>query len=156
MQNQENTSSTFNLKRITQLSSPQAISIDTAALLLRLIFGGFMLFGHGLGKWDAMIAGSENFPDPLGIGVGTSLFLATFSEVICSALLVLGLAMRWALIPLIATMLIAAFLYHSSDPLFASGGPSKEMAFLYITPYIALFFTGAGQYSLDRILSKRV
>lgn len=138
-----------------QFSSPKPISTDVAVLLLRLIFGGFMLFGHGLGKWDAMMAGSDKFHDPLGVGASTSLYLAVFAEVICAGLLMIGLATRWILIPLIITMLVAAFLQHGADPLFARGGPSKEVALLYLSSYAALFFTGAGKYSLDGVLYKR-
>ncbi|MCH2045272.1 MAG: DoxX family protein [Saprospiraceae bacterium] len=129
--------------------------MDMAALLLRLIFGGFMLLGHGLGKWDAMMAGSETFPDPLGLGAVTSLYLAVFAEVICAGLLVIGLASRWILIPLIITMLVAVFIVHGEHEWFAKGGPSKEAAAIYLMAYISLFFTGAGKYSLDGILYRR-
>lgn len=121
---------------------------DLSLLLLRIIFGGFMLINHGLGKMDKLMAGGEiKFPDPFGVGAEISLGLAVFAEVICAALLVLGLLTRLALIPLIITMLVAAFVVHLGD-----GLKDMEAAILYLIPYGIIFINGAGKYSLDKLL----
>ena len=118
---------------------------DLGLLVLRVSIGLMMAFSHGLGKVEKFFAGGEiKFPDPIGIGSSASLFLAGFTEFFLSLLLVVGLATRIVTIPLAITMLVAAFIIHGADP-FAK----KEFALLYLVPYITLFFTGPGKYSLD-------
>ena len=104
---------------------------DLGLLLLRITFGGLMLFNHGLGKMDKLLAGGDiKFADPIGLGMEISLQLTVFAEAICAGLLVLGLFTRLTLIPLIFTMLVAVFVIHWSD----SFG-DKEAALLYLIPY---------------------
>lgn len=120
------------------------ISMDLGLLILRLTGGGLMLY-HGLPKLMKLFAGGTiQFPDPLGVGATFSLVLAVFSEVVCSIFLILGLKTKWAAVPLLITMFVAGFLVHASDPF-----KVKEKAILYMFLYIAIFFTGAGKYSVD-------
>lgn len=116
---------------------------DLWLLLLRLSVAGFMLT-HGIPKLQKVMAGDMQFGDPLGIGAGPSLILAVFGEVVCSVLLALGLATRFASLGLAITMGVAAFLQHAADP-FAK----KEMALLYLLIYLTLLVFGPGKYSLD-------
>ena len=125
-------------------------------LLFRIIFGGFMLIGHGWGKLMSFGEKSATFPDPLGIGNGLSMGSAVFCEVVCSALVVLGLATRVAVLPLVFTMGVAAVLIHGGDSLFMSGaGGAKEPALVYLAAFGLLFFTGAGAFSLDGYLGRK-
>lgn len=124
---------------------------DSGLLILRLFLGLTMLFAHGIGKWGRLFGGGEiQFSDPFGVGDTTSLALAVFAEVICSILLAFGLLTRWALIPLITTMFVAAFIVHSSD-----GFGIMEKSLLYGAGYITLLFTGPGKYSADVLLKSR-
>lgn len=112
-------------------------------LVLRVASGGMMLT-HGYPKLTKLVSGGEiQFFDFLGLGVTFSLFLAVFAEFLCSLLLVLGVKTRLVVIPLICTMAVAAFIVHGADP-FAK----KEMALLYLSMYITLFFTGGGKLAL--------
>lgn len=90
-------------------------NIDFALLILRIAGGGFMLT-HGIGKF-IKLTGDEpiQFADPIGVGVTASLILTVFAEVFCSIFLILGLAARFSAIPLLITMLVAAFLVHAND-----------------------------------------
>ena len=47
-------------------------------LLLRIVFCGAMIYGHGLGKLNKLIDGNFKFSDPIGIGEAPTLFLAVF------------------------------------------------------------------------------
>jgi|SaaInlStandDraft_1057018.scaffolds.fasta_scaffold38527_2 putative oxidoreductase len=124
-------------------------------LALRLVMGGFMFFGHGLGKLKAFSTLKDSFPDPLGIGSALSLGGAVASETLFAGLLMVGWATRLSTLPLIFTMLIAAFVVHGGDPLFMSKtGGSKEPALLFLSGYLALFFTGPGCLSLDMLVKK--
>lgn len=124
-------------------------------LLYRVVFGGFMLFGHGWGKFMSFSEKAATFPDPLGIGNELSMASAVFCEVVCSALVVLGLATRVAVLPLVFTMVVAAFVMHGEDPFFMAGGASKEPALIYLCAFALLFFTGPGCFSADTLIGQR-
>lgn len=120
-----------------------AISLDLGLLLIRLVAAAAMLT-HGWPKLQKTLAGSTQFADPIGVGPELTLYLAIFAEVICPILLILGFATRVAVIPLIATMLVAFFIVHSADPFGV-----KELAFIFLGIFAMLFLTGPGKYSVD-------
>lgn len=123
---------------------------DIVLLLLRLTFGGLMIINHGWKKMMKFFADDPiKFADPIGLGAETSLWLAVFAEIFCAVMLMLGLFTRQVVIPLIITMLVAIFIIHWDDPF-----KKKEMAFLYLIPYICLLIKGAGWYSLDAQVRK--
>jgi len=124
---------------------------DLGLLILRVSIGLMMAFSHGLGKVQKFLAGGEiKFPDPIGLGPEFALFLAGSTEFFLSLLLVVGFATRIVTIPLAITMIVAAFVIHGDDPF-----SKKEFALLYLVPYIAIFFTGPGKYSLDYKFCKK-
>lgn len=123
--------------------------LDILLLILRVAIGFFMLT-HGIGKLEKLFSGEEiKFGDPIGIGTTPSLALTVFAEVGCSILVILGLATRLAVMPLIITMAVAAFYVHLTQ-----GFAKQEMALLYLLTYITLLITGGGKYSLDRLISR--
>lgn len=125
--------------------------LDVWLLLVRAIVAGFMLT-HGLPKFYKLMAGGEiQFREIFGMSAALSLSLAVFAEVICSTFIFIGLATRLASIPLIITMLVAAFIAHGSDPF-----NKKELPLLYCAIYILLLILGAGRYSLDHLLTKQL
>lgn len=127
--------------------TPPDWKLDAGLFILRLSVGSMMLV-HGIPKLNKLLSGSAQFADPFGLGPQISLFLAVGAEVGCSLLLILGLLTRLATLPLIVTMGVAVFMIHGADP-FAK----KEMALLYLMPYIAILLTGPGRYSLDHALN---
>jgi putative oxidoreductase len=75
------------------------------------------------------------------------------AEFVGGILIAIGLATRPAALALTFNMAVAAFVAHRSDPLFMGGGAAKEPALLYLIPFAALVLTGAGRYSIDRIIA---
>ncbi|WP_207426938.1 DoxX family protein [Pedobacter sp. SYSU D00535] len=120
------------------------LSLDAGLLILRVFAGGLMLT-HGLPKLMKVMEGNTQFGDPLGLGTELSLYLAILAEVLCALLVILGLFTRIATIPLIITMFVAFFVVHASDPLTV-----KELALIYLSIFLTIFFTGPGNYSIDR------
>jgi putative oxidoreductase len=120
---------------------------DFGLLALRLWLGLSMLILHGWGKFQGFAEASKSFPDPLGVGSPVSLALAVFAEVVCAALLALGLATRLALILLIITMGVAFFVVHGGA---LTGDRSGELAFIYLGGFVTLLLTGPGRFSVDR------
>lgn len=127
-----------------------AKNIDFTLLLLRISVGVFML-SHGVGKFSKLFGDDPiKFPDPLGVGVTASLVLTVFSEVFCSVFLILGFATRFAAIPLVITMLVAAFVAHAND-----GFGKQELPLLYGIIYLTIAITGAGKISIDNLIYKK-
>ena len=125
-------------------------SMDMALLVVRITVAGLML-AHGLPKLEMLFSGDPvQFPAVFGLSAASSLALAIFAEVVCSVLILVGLGTRLAVIPLIFTMLIAAFYIHGADP-FAR----KEPAILYLLPYVMLLLAGSGKYALDHLLQQK-
>lgn len=131
------------------LLSIRPYSTDLGLLMMRLFAGGAML-SHGYPKFQKVLSGNFEFGDPLGIGPEASLILTVFAEFICSALIILGLTTRFALIPLIITMLVAFFIVHGADDF-----NTKELSFLYLGMYLTLFLSGPGKFSVDRTLFQK-
>lgn len=123
-----------------------SISTDLGILILRVI-AGVSIITHGWPKFQNIINGDMQFGDPVGIGPEASLVLAAFAEFVCAVLVILGLATRFATIPIIITMIVAFFIVHAADDF-----GTKEMALLYLTMFLTIFLTGPGKYSVDRAL----
>ncbi len=123
---------------------------DLGTLALRVGFGLMMAFSHGLGKLQGWADYSGKFPDPLGVSSPVSLAMTIGAEFFCSLLLVVGLATRVAVIPLLVAMGVAFFVIHGDDPF-----PKREPALTYLTVYVALLFLGAGRFSLDHWIAGR-
>ncbi|WP_107038296.1 DoxX family protein [Brumimicrobium mesophilum] len=135
---------------MAKLKKEWAYGKDINALILRLVLGLSMFYGHGIAKWQILFGEGEiKFGDPLGVGVMLSLILTVFSEVICSLLIATGLLTRLALVPLIITMAVAVFIVHSGH---AFG--KIELPLIYLTGYIAILFIGPGRFSLDNIIKR--
>jgi putative oxidoreductase len=125
-------------------------NIDLGKLILRIIGGGFMLT-HGIPKLMKLLSGDMGFGDPIGLGPEVSLVLTVFAEFLCAAFILVGFKAKWATVPLMITMLVAAFIVHGSDP-----WGKKELALLYFAIYTGIFFLGSGKYSIDNLLHKKV
>jgi putative oxidoreductase len=125
--------------------------INIALLFLRITIGIFMMV-HGTGKIITLFeAGTTEFADPIGIGQSASLVLATFAEFVCAFLLILGVATRFVVVPLIINMLVAGFIVHADDVFFV-----KEKAFMFLFVFITIAIAGAGKISVDNLIYKRI
>ena len=121
-------------------------AMSLGLLVLRVGVGMLMLAGHGWGKLMGFTEMAQKFPDPLGVTPPVSLALAVFGELVCSALVALGIYTRLAAIPPLVTMAVAAFMVHAGDP-----WADKEMAVVYGLGFLALIIAGGGRFALDRL-----
>ncbi len=133
------------MKRLLK-TGKHSTPINFGLLIFRIGISAMMLT-HGYPKFLKVIDGNFQFGDPLGIGVEASLILAALAEFICSILLILGLTTRFALVPLMFTMIVALATVHLDDPF-----KGQEKAFLYLLSYLFLLITGPGKYSMDQKL----
>jgi len=128
---------------------------DLGLLIMRLGFGGFMM-AHGWGKVQMVLNDqADQFGDPIGLGNTISLYGAAGAEFVAAAAVIVGFMTRFAAIPVVATMAVAAFVVHGGDPLLMSGGAAKEPALLFGLAFLGLALTGPGRISIDAKLAKR-
>lgn len=121
------------------------------ALCIFRIWVSILMLMHGFPKLMLFFGAEEIlFADPIGMGIMASLALAVFAEVICSVLIILGLATRLAAIPLIVAMCVAIFVVHVPD-----GWGRQELPSLYLAGYVLLLLTGPGKFSLDQVFMKK-
>ena len=101
---------------------------------------------HGLPKFDRLFGeGPVKFADPFGLGPEISLALVIFAEVACSIFVMIGFKTRLATIPLMTTMLVAAFYAHADDPF-----GDKELPLLFFTVFLSILISGPGRYSVNQ------
>jgi putative oxidoreductase len=121
---------------------------DAGLLALRAAGVLPLLLKHGLEKVFTFSAMAAHFPNPLHIGAVPSLLFAMLSDSICTVLLILGLATRWAaLICLINLSVAWAFVHHFQ--FFGRGADHGELVVVYVAIMLTLLLAGAGKYSVD-------
>ena len=127
----------------------KSCSKDTALLILRVITGT-VLIHHGFEK----LANIENFADafvrPLHLPFPIFLsYVAAFSEIGGSWLLILGLATRFGALAIVGTISVA--IYHA---LVTSGFNIflLELLLLYFASATSIALTGPGDFSIDEVI----
>lgn len=121
---------------------------DVGLLILRVGFSGMLIMRHGVTKLLEYSEKAPSFPDPLHVGHTTSMTLAIVGEFFAPILVMLGFGTRLAAVPTAITMAVAALIIHADDPL-----AKKELAILYLVPYLTLIFAGGGRFSVDQLIT---
>ncbi len=143
-------SSQINWKGIPPNAGTKNQYADAGLLVLRVAVAAIMMFAHGADKLVNFGDKVAVFPDPLGFGATASLILAVFAEFFCSLAVGFGFLTRLATIPLIITMLVAAFVVHGGDP-----WRDKELAIMYFIIYLVILIAGPGRFSIDRMVFQK-
>ena len=141
-------------------------------LLLRLIMA-WEFWEAGMTKlhgknWFAEIPWSDwqkGFPFPFDqIPVNLNWFLATWSEIIFAAMLLLGLFTRFAAISLVVITVVATAAVHwpagwssladlwSGYVITPKGAGNFKLPLLFVAMLLPLVFNGGGKFSLDHLL----
>ena len=141
-------------------------------LALRLLMA-WELWESGLTKlhgenWFADIpwlAWQKGFPFPFNlIPVDLNWFLATWSELVFAAMLLLGLFTRFAAISLIVVVMVATAAVHwpaewsslaelwSGYAITSNGAGNFKLPLLFVAMLLPLVFNGGGKLSLDHLL----
>jgi putative oxidoreductase len=123
---------------------------DLAKFILRLTVAALMLF-HGVAKvqhgidWMMGALVANGVPGFVAYGV-------YLGEILAPIMLIVGYRVKLASLLVIITMVVAIWLAHPND-IFAitkHGAWAIELLMFYILSSIAIFFLGAGKYSLDK------
>ncbi|APG59582.1 DoxX family protein [Christiangramia salexigens] len=124
--------------------------VDLGLLIFRIGISALMLT-HGVPKLIKFFGPEElTFGDPLGFGPEFTFTFAVLAEFVCAVFIIFGFLTRFAAIPLVITMAVAALIVHMPD-----GFGRQELPLLYFFGFLCIVFTGGGKYSLDFLISKR-
>ena len=135
--------------------SPSRRQIDTALAVLRVALGAIFI-AHGGQK--LFVYGLDGVAGSFGqMGIPAADFLGplvAFVEFFGGIAIVLGLLTRLAALGVGVTMLVAILTVHLKQGFFNPGGIEFPLALL--ASAAALVLTGAGAYSADAAIAKRV
>ena len=139
----------MNLKKL----SFDADSDANIGLLILRVFIGAAMFTHGWGKMLRRAGRhsprtSPTWAFPLRTVLG---FLAVFAESVGAILLAIGLLTRPAAFLIVCTMGVAVGVALKGKPF-----SDQEIAWLYLVPALFFLLKGAGKWSLDAIVSKKL
>ena len=124
---------------------------NVGLLVLRVFIGGALLT-HGWGKMFGGLEQFTGFVASLGVPAPSVMaFLAAFAESFGAILMAIGLLTRPAAFLIVATMAVAVFGAHKG-----AAFSVQEAAWLYLVPALFFLLKGAGQWSLDRLVSKKL
>jgi putative oxidoreductase len=124
-----------------------SLSGDIGLLVLRVFAGLSLAIAHGFGK----VPPSPQFQSSVeALGMPAAMaWLSAFAETAGGFALAAGLATRPVALLIAGNLAVAAFLRHASDPY-----PRKELALLFLATAVCFLFTGAGRFSLDRMIKR--
>ncbi|MGY4817781.1 DoxX family protein [Pseudomonas chlororaphis subsp. piscium] len=117
---------------------------DLGLLFLRVSAGLFLLWVHGLPKLLDYSAELQRIEDPFQLGANLTLMLAIFAEVLCPLLIVAGVAVRLACLPILAVLLVALLVVHPQWSL-AEG----QFAWLLLILFSSILIAGPGRLALN-------
>ncbi len=124
-------------------------NVNFGLLVIRLFTGISLVFAHGIGKIppsDGFINGVSELGFPIP---GFFAWMSGIAEFFGGLLLALGFATRPFALLIGINMGVAAFLQHADDPY-----SIKERALLFFFIALFIFITGAGKYSVDKVINR--
>jgi putative oxidoreductase len=128
--------------------------LDWLALLVARLTVGILFVSTGWGKVNNLAKITQYFTE-LGIPMPAfNATLASFTELICGSLLVLGLASRLASIPLVVTMTVA-ILTAKKDEIHGLPDLFGEVEWTYLAILLVIIAVGPGKAALDTFVAAR-
>jgi putative oxidoreductase len=122
---------------------------EHAFALLRVVAGLAFMF-HGVQKIFGVL--TDHAP-----AVGSQMWIGGLIELVCGALIAVGLLTRAAAFLASGTMAVAYIQFHWKGSMDASFFPAinkGEPALLYCFLFLSVFFAGGGRFSLDWLLTR--
>ena len=116
---------------------------DLGLLFLRISGALFLLGVHGLPKALNYSEQLKLIEDPFHLGAHVTLLLAIFAEVLCPLLIVAGLLVRLACLPILAVLLIAMVVVHPEWSVFEG-----QFGWLLLIIFTSILIAGPGRLRL--------
>lgn len=117
-------------------------------LFLRVSGALFLLWVHGLPKLLNYSEQLKLIEDPFHLGAQVTLLLAIFAEVLCPLLILAGLLVRLACLPILAVLLIAMLVVHPEWTLFEG-----QFGWLLLIIFTSILIAGPGRFALGQRFS---
>ena len=119
-------------------------------LAFRVLLSGELIYAHGLKKLGVGVSEAEVVPNPLNLPEAFNSLFADAANLFFPVFVILGLATRIAILPILAVTLTGYFVLHFHDaPLI------KDTPFMYSLSFLVLLFLGPGKYSLDYFIQRK-
>ena len=118
----------------------QAKLQDLGLLFLRASGALLLLWVHGLPELLNFSEQLQLIEDPFHLGATLTLSLAIFAEVVCPLLILAGVLVRWACLPILAVLLIALLVVHPEWSLFEA-----QFGWLLLIIFSTLLISGPGR-----------
>ena len=133
------------MKTAKNISTRQHHRSDVAILFLRLFIGGVMLL-HIVGKMQAYDNILLTYHRILGLDAATSFAVLTILEGLFAAMIILGVATRFAsaMMLIVVAMSIAEALLNDTPDV-----ATAKLNFVYMGIYITLLVSGGGRYAFN-------
>ncbi|MBP3565158.1 MAG: DoxX family protein [Alistipes sp.] len=133
------------MKTAKNISTRQHHRSDVAILFLRLFIGGVMLL-HIVGKMQSYDNILLTYHRILGLDAATSFAVITILEGLFAAMIILGVATRFAsaMMLIVVAMSIAEALLNDTPDV-----ATAKLNFVYMGIYITLLISGGGRYAFN-------
>jgi len=118
---------------------------DLGLLFLRATGALFLLWVHGLPKVLNYSEQLTLIEDPFHLGGHVTLLLAIFAEVLCPVLIVAGVWVRLACLPILAVLLIAMVVVHPQWTVFEG-----QFGWLLLIIFTSVLIAGPGRFVLGQ------
>ena len=127
------------------LHSDLGTDFNNGALLIFRVSLALELFTvHGMKKFRIEDGKKQQVPNPLHLPEKLNANIATFSDTIVPFFIIVGLAVRLAVLPTITVAAVAYFLVHRKDT-----PEIRDVPFMYILSLLLILVLGPGKYSFD-------
>ena len=117
---------------------------EIGLLFLRVSGALFLLGVHGLPKLLNFSTELQRIEDPFHLGAHLTLILAIFAEVLCPLLIVVGVLVRLACLPILFVLLVALLVVHPQWSV-AEG----QFGWLLLILFTSIFIAGPGRLALN-------
>ncbi|WP_186307783.1 DoxX family protein [Paraburkholderia sp. BCC1884] len=119
--------------------------VDIGLLFLRVCASLLVLAVHGLPKLIHYASQAAVIEDPFHLGRGVSMAFAIFAEVICPPLMILGIATRFAALPILVVVVIALAFVHRDWSL-----EQGQFAWMLLILFGTIAIAGPGRFRFGR------
>jgi len=117
---------------------------DFGLFFLRVSGGLFLLWVHGLPKLLHYSAQLLVIEDPFHLGANVTLMLAIFAEVLCPLLIIAGVLVRLACLPILSVLWIALLVVHPQWSV-----EEGQFGWLLLILFTSLLIAGPGRLALN-------
>ncbi|SDU46287.1 DoxX family protein [Pseudomonas yamanorum] len=118
---------------------------DLGLLFLRVSGGLFLLWVHGLPKLLDYGEQLKVIEDPFHMGASVTLLLAIFAEVLCPLLIIAGVLVRLACLPILSVLLIAMLVVHPQWTLLEG-----QFGWLLLIIFTSILIAGPGRIAFNQ------